>query len=73
VAPGTSADAPQYVVMNVSKTCWHPEAGTHESVVQATWSSQSSAGPPAQVPVAEQVSAVVHALLSLQATPGVGV
>jgi hypothetical protein len=44
----------------------HPEAATHESVVQALLSSQSVGVVPAlQLPL-EQVSPVVHALLSLQ-------
>jgi hypothetical protein len=50
---------------NVLLTCEQPEAGTHESVVQALLSLQSGAGPPTQEPPA-QLSLVVHALPSLQ-------
>ncbi len=45
--------------------CWQPDAGMHESVVHTFPSSQFGAGPPTHAPP-EQVSAVVHALPSLQ-------
>jgi hypothetical protein len=47
--------------------CAQPEAGTHESLVQGLLSSQFGAAPPTHTPPA-QVSAVVHALPSVQDT-----
>lgn len=44
-------------------TCVHPEPGAHASVVQASWSSQSGAGPGVHTPP-WQVSPDVHALPS---------
>jgi glyoxylate utilization-related uncharacterized protein len=52
---------------NVLFVCTHPLAGLHESSVQGLLSLQPSAGPPTQDPPLH-VSAVVHALPSLQAT-----
>ena len=47
--------------------CAQPVAGSHVSVVQTLLSSQLGGGPPAQWPAPSQVSAVVQALLSVQA------
>src|SRR3989442_319991 len=49
-----------------------PTPGLHESIVHASWSSQTT-GVPRHGPGVLQVSRVVQALLSLHATPGVGV
>jgi hypothetical protein len=48
--------------------CTHPVAALQLSSVQGFPSLQSGAGPPVQTSAAEHVSAVVQALLSLQAT-----
>src|SRR5437016_2543699 len=47
--------------------CVQPVAGSQASVVQTLPSSQLGGGPPAQLPAPSQVSAVVQALLSVQA------
>jgi hypothetical protein len=51
----------------------HPFCGSQLSLVHWLLSLHSSGGPPTHCPLALQVSAVVHALLSLHTAPGVGV
>src|SRR6266705_3252544 len=54
-------------VRSASVVCVQPVAGSQPSAVQGLLSSQLGGGPPAQWPAPSQVSAVVQALLSLQA------
>src|SRR5262245_56552685 len=63
-----------HAVPSATSTCLQPPIGSHESVVQALLSSQSSGGPATHMPAASHVSAPLQALPSPHGKPtGAGV